>query len=128
VDTAAGIGYLIGDSSTYGRGLDTVAIATFIWHVFARFQAIRLAAVAVSQANAASWRSLEKAGYRRCWVGELDSDDPSEEGPIYLYRCERSATPTCADPPGKVHTTELERPGSMAAESRGGVRSGRGTR
>ena len=31
-------------------------------------------------------RALEKAGYQRCWAGELESDDPSDEGPMYLYR------------------------------------------
>lgn len=90
-DTAAGIDYLIGDSALTGRGLGTVAIATFTRHVFARYRAVRLVAVAVSQANIASWRALEKAGYRRSWAGELDSGDPSDEGPMYLYRCERGA-------------------------------------
>ena len=79
---------------TYGHGTDsaerTAAIATFTSLTFARYPAIGLVAAAVSQANAASWRALEKAGYRRAWAGELDSDDPSDEGPMYLYRCERT--------------------------------------
>lgn len=92
VDTAAGIDYLIGEAALTGRGLGTVSIAAFTRLAFARYPAIGLVAVAVSQANTASWRALEKAGYRRCWAGELVSDDPSDEGPMYLYRCERPAT------------------------------------
>lgn len=91
VETAAGIDYLIGEAALTGRGLGTVAIASFTELAFTRYRAIRLMAVAVSQDNTASWRALEKAGYRRCWAGELDSDDPSDEGPMYLYRCERPA-------------------------------------
>ena len=91
VDSAAGIDYLIGEAALTGRGLGTFAIATFTRLVFARYQAIMLVAVAVSQDNTASWRALEKAGYSRCWAGELASDDPSDEGPMYLYRRERHA-------------------------------------
>ena len=28
---------------------------------------------------------LEKAGFRRVWAGELDSPDPSDDGPEYAY-------------------------------------------
>ncbi|HEX3907325.1 MAG TPA: acetyltransferase [Mycobacteriales bacterium] len=33
----------------------------------------------------ASWRILEKAGFSRIWSGELDSPDPSDEGPQHVY-------------------------------------------
>jgi aminoglycoside 6'-N-acetyltransferase len=92
VESAAGIDYLIGDAALTGRGLGTVAIATFTRLAFTRYRAISLVAVAVSQDNIASWRALEKAGYRRSWAGELASDDPSDEGPMYLYCHERPAT------------------------------------
>jgi hypothetical protein len=42
------------------------------------------------QDNTASWRALEKARRRR-WAVELASDDPSDEGPMYLYHRERPA-------------------------------------
>ena len=42
-------------------------------------------AVAVQQANHRSWRALEKAGYDRVFAGMIDSDDPSDAGPSYLY-------------------------------------------
>jgi aminoglycoside 6'-N-acetyltransferase len=90
-DQAAGIDYLIGNEALTGRGLGTAAVTRFTWLAFARYPAARLVAAAVAQDNRASWRALEKAGYRRCWAGELDSDDPSDQGPMYLYRCERVA-------------------------------------
>lgn len=90
-ETAAGIDYLIGDAALTGRGLGTAAITAFTGLAFARYPAAGLVAVAVSQANVASWRALEKARYRRCWAGELASDDPSDQGPMYLYRRDRPA-------------------------------------
>lgn len=89
VDNAVGIDYLIGDPALTGRGLGTTAITDFTRLALARYPAAGLVAAAVSQDNIASWRALEKAGYRRCWAGELASDDPSDEGPMYLYRRDR---------------------------------------
>jgi aminoglycoside 6'-N-acetyltransferase len=89
VDTAAGIDYLIGDAALTGRGLGTAAITDFTRLAMARYPAAGLLAVDVAQDNTASWRALEKAGYQRCWAGELVSDDPSDQGPTYLYRLDR---------------------------------------
>ena len=89
VDSAVGIDYLIGDAALTGRGLGTIAITAFTRLALARYPAAGLVAVPVLQDNIASWRVLEKAGYRRCWAGELASDDPSDEGPTYLYRRDR---------------------------------------
>jgi aminoglycoside 6'-N-acetyltransferase len=88
-EASAGIDYLIGDPALTGRGLGTAAITVFTRMAFHRYSAAALVAVAVSQHNIASWRALEKAGYRRCWAGELDSDDPSDQGLMYLYRQDR---------------------------------------
>ena len=92
VDSAAGIDYLIGEAVLTGRGLGTIAITVFTRLALARYPAADLMAVAVLQDNIASWRALEKAGYRRCWAGELASDDPADDGPMYLYRRDRGAT------------------------------------
>jgi aminoglycoside 6'-N-acetyltransferase len=91
VDNGIGIDYLIGDPTLTGRGLGTAAIRAFTRLAFARYPAADLVAVEVAQENVASWRALEKAGYQRCWAGELASDDPSDEGPMYLYRLDRRA-------------------------------------
>jgi aminoglycoside 6'-N-acetyltransferase len=89
VDTAFGLDYLIGDPGLTGRGIGSAAIAEFTQLAFERYPGADSALVAVSQGNTASWRALEKAGFRRCWAGELASDDPSDEGPSYLYHTAR---------------------------------------
>lgn len=86
VDGAFGIDYLIGDPGLTGRGIGSTAIAGFTRLAFERYPGASSALVAVSQDNTASWRALEKAGFGRCWAGELASGDPSDEGPMYLYR------------------------------------------
>jgi aminoglycoside 6'-N-acetyltransferase len=92
VEAAVGIDYLVGEEALTGRGLGTSAIAGFTRLALARYPAAGLVAVAVLQDNIASWRALENAGYRRCWAGELASDHPSDEGPMYLYRRDRGDT------------------------------------
>ncbi|HWB36124.1 MAG TPA: hypothetical protein VHA75_08875 [Rugosimonospora sp.] len=43
-------------------------------------------------ANVASWRALERAGFSRLWAGQLDSDDPADAGPAYVYAVDRPAS------------------------------------
>jgi aminoglycoside 6'-N-acetyltransferase len=90
VDAAFGIDYLIGDPELTGRGIGTAGIAEFTRLAFERYPEADSALVACSQDNPASWRVLEKAGFQRCWAGELASEDPSDEGPAYLYHRTRS--------------------------------------
>ena len=69
--TAAGIDYLLGDPSDRGRGIGSDVIRTFTADVvFARHAGWTQAAAAPLAANVASWRALEKAGFR--FVGEVD--------------------------------------------------------
>jgi aminoglycoside 6'-N-acetyltransferase len=84
VSAAAGIDYLIGVPDAVGRGLGTAAISAFAEMVFA-WRPVRSIVVSVQQANPASWRVLELAGFTRVWAGELDSPDPSDQGPEYVY-------------------------------------------
>jgi aminoglycoside 6'-N-acetyltransferase len=88
VTGAAGIDYLIGDPDVVGRGLGSATITTFAAMVF-QWRPVASIVVTVQQANPASWRVLEKAGFRRIWSGELDSPDPSDAGPEYVYRLDR---------------------------------------
>jgi aminoglycoside 6'-N-acetyltransferase len=84
-DPAAGIDYLIGDPVMVGQGIGSAAIGVFTALTFARYQRAEMVIAAPQQANAASWRALERAGFTRLWAGRLDSDDPSDAGPAYLY-------------------------------------------
>jgi aminoglycoside 6'-N-acetyltransferase len=85
VGAAAGIDYLIGDQTMTGRGLGRQMISAFVDLAWSRFPDVSVVIVAVDQANKASWRALEGAAFQRAWGGVLDSDDPSDEGPSYLY-------------------------------------------
>lgn len=90
---AAGIDYLIGDPEAVGRGIGTAAISAFVPVVF-DWRPVGSIVVSVDQVNRASWRLLERVGFRRVWAGELDSPDPSDGGPQYVYVLPRPTGPT----------------------------------
>ena len=63
--TAAGIDYLIGDPADRGRGLGSAMIRAFVDDVvFGSHPEWTQAAADPLVANVASWRALEKAGFR----------------------------------------------------------------
>lgn len=86
---AAGMDYLIGEPDVVGRGVGTAMATAFAAGIF-DWRPVARIVVNVDQANVASWRMLEKAGIRRSWAGELDSPDPSDDGPQYLYVLRRA--------------------------------------
>ena len=86
---AAGIDYLIGEVELTGKGLGTRAIGQFTARVWERYPHVTVVVAAPQQANVASWKALERAGFERTWAGQLDSDDPSDEGPSYVYSLQR---------------------------------------
>ena len=106
---AAGIDYLIGEPELCGRGYGTAAISVFTTLTFERYPQADAVVAIPQQANVASWRALERAGYRRWWAGRLESADPSDAGPAYLYGMRRPATATA---PG---TTAGQTGGSLPA-------------
>ena len=85
VPDAAGIDYLIGDPEKVGRGTGTRAVQDFTELLFADYTDIEIIVVTPQQANRASCRVLEKAGYELRWSGRLDSDDPADSGTAALY-------------------------------------------
>lgn len=88
-----GIDYLIGEVDSIGRGLGTAMIRRFVDQVWRDYPFALAVVVAVQQDNPRSWRALEKAGFRRMWSGELESDDPSDSGPNHLYELKRFESP-----------------------------------
>jgi aminoglycoside 6'-N-acetyltransferase len=84
-ERSIGIDYLIGREDRIGIGLGPAIIDAFVAATWDRYPGVSVVAVAVQQDNRRSWRALEKAGFRRFWAGVLESDDPSDEGPSYLY-------------------------------------------
>ncbi|HVT21784.1 MAG TPA: GNAT family N-acetyltransferase [Mycobacteriales bacterium] len=96
VSNAAGIDYLIGELDAVGKGVGSAMIAAFVPMVF-HWRPVDSIVVTVQQANAASWRVLEKSGFRRIWSGVLDSPDPSDEGPEHVYVLEPPADLAISD-------------------------------
>lgn len=92
-DKAAGIDYLVGEASAIGHGLGPTMIKAFVESTWSRYPEVTAMVVSVAQGNRRSWRALEKAGFRRTWAGEIVSDDPSDEGPSFVYTLGRPGCP-----------------------------------
>jgi len=88
---AAGIDYLIGEPEWVGVGVGALAIAAFTDAVFVAYPDVTAVVAVPQQANTASWRALERAGYVRVRAGMIDSDDPSDAGPAFVYARDRDA-------------------------------------
>lgn len=85
-DPAGGIDYLLGDPAQRGRGLGSAIIRAYVADVcFGRHPHWRQVCADPLDANPASWRALEKAGFR-C-LGTL----PSPHGDERLMVCDRPA-------------------------------------
>jgi aminoglycoside 6'-N-acetyltransferase len=91
VSTAVGFDYAIGARDATGRGVGSAAIRHLLRDTFDRYRDVDSVIVAMQQANRASWRALERVGFERRWAGLLDSPDPSDAGPSYIYVMGRSA-------------------------------------
>ena len=95
---SAGIDYYLGEEGSIGRGVGSGAIAPFAHLTLARYPEVPMVIAAPQQANVASWRALEKAGFERLWAGQPRSDHPSDAGPAYVYGLRRT--------PSEDRTTE----------------------
>lgn len=104
----AGIDYLIGVPGQVGRGTGTQAVLEFTDLVLADYPDVEQIAVTPQEANRASCRVLEKAGFEPRWTGLLDSNDPADAGTAVLYLRHRVEPATDApDPaynPDSCHT------------------------
>jgi aminoglycoside 6'-N-acetyltransferase len=83
-DADAGIDYLVGEPGDRGRGVGSAMIRAFVRDVvFGLHPQYTQVWVSPYAANTASWRALEKAGFR--YVATLDDDD----GPCRLMIADR---------------------------------------
>lgn len=88
--TAVGFDYAIGVREATGHGVGSAAIRQLLADTFDRYPDIDRVIVAMQQANRPSWRALERVGFERRWAGLLDSPDPSDAGPSYIYEISRA--------------------------------------
>lgn len=91
VPGAAGIDYYIGEPDLIGRGLGPELISQFVEQLFRDYPDVDRVVVGVLEENRQSWRALEKAGFQRLRAQHLDSADPWDRGPGFLYMRSRPA-------------------------------------
>jgi RimJ/RimL family protein N-acetyltransferase len=65
-------------------------ISQFVSSSWNRYPSAERIVVALQQRNIASWRALEASGFRRVWEGDLQSSDPSDRGPSFIYIANRN--------------------------------------
>lgn len=91
-DTTGSIDYFVGDADRIGRGLGTALIAAFVERVWATQPDVTHLVVPVHADNVASWRALEKAGFRRVAQGLLEPDNPDDDERHEILRIDRPAS------------------------------------
>lgn len=84
----ASIDYLIGEPDAVGRGTGSAMIRLFVAGLWERYPDAPSVIVAVLADNPASWRALEKAGFKRIWSGMARSDYGTDQ-PTHIYRFSR---------------------------------------
>ncbi len=85
IERAAGIDYLIGVPELTGVGLGPVIVDSFTAMTFSATSDIERMGGGGPAGEPPSWRALEKAGYDAVFEGMIESDDPSDAGPSYVY-------------------------------------------
>lgn len=89
-DDAMSIDYLIGERSRTGEGRGTRLIRAFVEDTWRAFPSSNSIIVPVAAGNVASWRALEKAGFRRVAEAQLEPDNPIDPPLHYVSRIDRS--------------------------------------
>ena len=88
-DGALTVDYLVGEPGRTGQGLGTALISAIVARTWADHPATPALVVAVVATNPASWRALEKAGFRRVGAGPMEPDNPVDDPLHYVYRLDR---------------------------------------
>lgn len=86
---ALSVDYLIGGATDRGRGLGAAMITGLVADSWAAHPTATAVLVAMHAANTASWRAVQRAGFRRVAAGDLTPDNPIDTRDHYLYRLDR---------------------------------------
>jgi aminoglycoside 6'-N-acetyltransferase len=89
-ETAMSLDYLIGEPHLIGHGLGTRMLRAAVEATWREHPAAAAIVIPVTPNNIASWRALEKAGFRRVGVGEIQPDNPVDSHVHFFYRTDRS--------------------------------------
>ncbi|WP_229702791.1 GNAT family N-acetyltransferase [Microbacterium murale] len=79
VDVPAGavtIDYFVADPAHTGRGLGTAVIRAIVADTWSSYPDCPAIIVPVVAGNTASWRALERAGFRRVGEGDMEPENP----------------------------------------------------
>ncbi len=85
---AVELDYLVGEPGLRGRGLGPRIIAALVADTWTAHPAAPAVLVAVAATNVASWRALEKAGFRRVAEGPMTPESPADGSLHYVYRAD----------------------------------------
>lgn len=92
VDLPAGavtVDYLLGDPADTGRGLGPAVIAALVADTWTAYPTCPAVVVPVAAGNRASWRALEKAGFRHVGTARLEPDNPVDPPEHVVLRIDR---------------------------------------
>jgi aminoglycoside 6'-N-acetyltransferase len=100
----AGIDYLIGEPDLVGRGIGPAMISAFLASTFERYPRCRAVVVDVDPRNRASWRALEKAGFRRIYDGDLFDPEEGLTQRTLVHRIDREDVVSASRPSSTAGT------------------------
>lgn len=86
---AASIDYLIGEPDALRHGLGSAMIRACVATIWRDWPDAGGVIVAVHADNTASWRVLQRAGFRRVASGEMAPDNPADDRRHVVYRIDR---------------------------------------
>lgn len=86
---AVTIDYFIADPSRTGRGLGAAIIRAVVADTWSSYPQCPAIIVPVVSGNIASWRALEKAGFRRAGEGDMEPDNPLDPPLHVISRIDR---------------------------------------
>ncbi len=95
-----GVDYFVADPERTGQGLGTEMISEYVELAWQRYPSAESVIVDVDRTNRASWRALERVGFRRIWSGRLPPEFPGDTGLVHVYELRR--------PPGAAGHSTVE--------------------
>jgi aminoglycoside 6'-N-acetyltransferase len=86
---AYSIDYFVGEPDLVGRGIGTAAIRAFAERLWIAQPDATAIVVPVNSENVASWRALQRAGFRLVARGELKPDNPADDPMHEVFQLDR---------------------------------------
>lgn len=86
---ASSMDYFIGEKDLIGHGLGAVMLREFTRKIWLDDMKTSALIVPVHVDNIASCRALERVGFVRIAVGDLEPDNPTDSPHHAIYRCDR---------------------------------------